>query len=898
MASNPTPITEFCKLNICFWNANGLRSKRAETADFLAMHRIHVLLVQETHLRPEIKLKLPGMRCYRQDRDDGYGGTAVYVSDSILHHRLYIPHTRALEATGVQISTARGPLNVFSVYIAPRRPITPGELDYLFLTPTPTIAAGDYNAKHQNWNSTCTNNRGQQLNTYVTSRALSVQTPNSPTIHYGDRRPPDWIDIALIHNLKPNVQLYTIPALSSDHYPVLLTFPSRPTFKPPRPLPSPRKTNWQDFTRILTQTQPRIDPCYTSQDVDHLVSITNSALVTAIKAASPRPTLQHYNHEPLPSGIRALIRSKNRARRRFQFSRDPQDRATFRRLQEQLRSSLTELSNQKWESHLSHLKPENGSLWKTTKALMGLPEISTPLRQGHNIAQSGKEKAEMQAAFLESTFSAADTADRDHVYQVRRQVAAFFSQPVDYANLVETSEEELESFITALPPYKAPGFDGITNAALKALPRTWVHFLAHLFNSILRTGHYPTTWKHAKVITIRKPGKDPSSPESYRPISLLPVLSKLFEKVVQARLRGVLDRNNIIRPEQFGFRASHSTVHQLLRLVDQIYTAFNRRQYVSALFLDVSRAFDSVWHDGLLLRLITSHVPSYLIHLLKSYLSRRTFSVAYEEALSASRSIRAGVPQGSVLGPSLFLLYINTLPTIPRCSLYLFADDTAITSSSTQHKMSASRIQDYADRLTTWFNQWRLRIHPQKSQAITFTKRSIADVPPIRLAGEDIQWSATVQYLGVTLDAKLTWKAHLEALSNKMSRRMALLYPLYNRKARMSLDNKLLLYRQVIRPVATYACQIWGVAARTHLRQLEVLQSRYLRSATNSPFYIPNATIHRDLHFPTVKEYIHILSKPFFRKLPHSFNTLIRGLGEYDLDPGETYKRPRLLLSS
>lgn len=896
MASKLTPTQSFSNLTICSWNANGLRSKRLEVIDFLAMHKVNILLVQETHLQPHHKMKLPGMRCFRSDRGDGYGGTAIFVDNSIPHHQLDIPPTQHLEATGIHIKTDRGPLNVYSVYIPPRRQILERELDHLFSATTPTIAAGDYNAKHTSWNSSCTTLRGSRLYNYAASRALLVQSPNSPTIHYDERWPPDWLDIAIIKNLRPHIRLHTVPSLSSDHYPIIMSFPSRTPLKTQRAHPSPRTTNWQEYTDILAKHPPVPHPCDTPAEVDHLAQVITESLLAAVKVASPKPTLQRFNGDPLPKTTRELIAAKNRARRRFQFSRSPEDKSTWRRLQQQVKDVLREYSNDKWNTHLSNLRPEDGSLWRTTKSLMGAPRSNPPLRHGQVTALSGSEKAELQATFLESTFQAAETRDQDHVLQIHTEVDTFLRTPSDPTEVEPTTVTELLRIAQALKPFKAAGPDGLTNAALKALPQPWMALLAHLFNSILRTAHFPTCWKHARVITICKPGKNPSLPESYRPISLLPVLSKFFEKVVQARLQSNLERHQIIRPEQFGFRRQHSTVHQLLRLVDAAYTTYNRRHFMVALLLDVSRAFDSVWHDGLISRLIHYQVPPILTHLLNSYLRGRTFSVAYEEVTSAPRPIRAGVPQGSVLGPTLFLIYINTLPVMPNCSLFLFADDTAITTSSSQHQMAVRRLQGYADVLTTWFSRWRLSIHPQKSQAITFTRRRPSDVVPIRLAGEPVPWSTSVAYLGVTLDEKLTWQAHLENVSNKVSKRMAMLYPLYNKKSALTLQNKLLLYKQVIRPAMTYGCQVWGVTAKTHLHKLQVLQSRFLRISTNSPYYLPNNTIHRDLGIPAIDQYIHFLCEPFFNKLSQSFNQLIRGLGEYDLDPGETYKRPRLVL--
>lgn len=637
--------------------------------------------------------------------------------------------------------------------------------------------------------------------------------------------------------------------------------------------------------------------CNTPQEAEDLTSSITSTIAAAMKkASSPRRTSTRQPQK-LPRRIRDIIAAKNRARRRHQHTGSFQDRAEFNRLQRLVKLELSDYSNDEWERRLCTLDTEDQSLWRMSKALLRVPSQNKPLTHGARTAQSAREKAELMADFLESTFQPAETNNLDHIHQVHTSVQNFLSQPLQRDVAEPTTTEEVKQILSSYPPYKAAGHDNIPYAALQALPRTWLELIVHLFNSLLRLAYFPSCWKHAKIITLPKPGKDTTSPSGYRPISLLPTMSKLFEKVVQKRLQNTLDAHQVLRPEQFGFRSRHSTIHQLLRLVDEIITAFNNRHFVASLFLDITRAFDSVWHEGLLHRLISYNFPPYLIHLINSYLQHRSFTVTNDDINSATHPICAGVPQGSVLGPLLFLTYINTLPSLRGCSLYLFADDTAITSTSMRHQMAVQRVQHYADLLTTWFNTWRLKVNATKSQAVTFTRRRVLDnVPDLRVADGTVPWTSKAHYLGVTLDSKLTWKNHVDELASRVNRRMAMLYPLYKRRSPMSVSNKVLIYKQVLRPAITYACQIWGTAAKTHLKKLHTLQNRYLRTAVDADWYIPNADIHRDLKFPPLTDFILNISRKFYSSLPDSYNALIRGLGEYDLDPGERYKRPRLVL--
>lgn len=202
---------------------------------------------------------------------------------------------------------------------------------------------------------------------------------------------------------------------------------------------------------------------------------------------------------------------------------------------------------------------------------------------------------------------------------------------------------EIKRTIFNLENRKAPGFDLITGEVLKQLPKKPIVFLTMLFNAILRIYHYPKIWKISTICMIAKPGKPPTEPSSYRPISLLPILSKLFEKILLSRLKPVLDESKIIPDHQFGFREKHATVEQVHRVVQKVRQSLEKKEYCSAVFIDIQQAFDKVWHKGLLYKL-KALLPNSFYMILKSYLEQRKFQVKYEEEFSKLHEIKASVP--------------------------------------------------------------------------------------------------------------------------------------------------------------------------------------------------------------------------------------------------------------
>jgi hypothetical protein len=252
---------------------------------------------------------------------------------------------------------------------------------------------------------------------------------------------------------------------------------------------------------------------------------------------------------------------------------------------------------------------------------------------------------------------------------------------------------EMQYIIKKLPPGKAPGNDLITNKILKNLSLKTLSLLTHIYNSMLRFSHFSKIWKFAVIILVHKLNKPKYLSSSYRSISLLPVLGKLFKKALVKRLRPIFQNNHIIANNQFGFRNSQSTIHQVHRLTDETSTALENKEYCSGLFLDIVQEFDKVWHDGLLYKLkLFMPAPYYLI--IKSYLQNRSFVVRQGNDISSTHPIYARVPQGSDLFPDLYNVFTTDIPQSNNTLLATYADDIAILSSSPNPILASAELQD------------------------------------------------------------------------------------------------------------------------------------------------------------------------------------------------------------
>ena len=372
---------------------------------------------------------------------------------------------------------------------------------------------------------------------------------------------------------------------------------------------------------------------------------------------------------------------------------------------------------------------------------------------------------------------------------------------------------------------------------------------------------------------VSKPAKPVEDATSYRPISLLPVPSKVFEKLLLKRFGSDVDLSALIPDYQFGFRTGHSTIHQTQRVVHEIAKGLEEQQLCTAVFLDVAQAFDKVWHTGLLYKLKTTLPGPYYL-LLKTYLHARYFQVKYNNSYSVCQEVLSGVPQGSVLGPLLYFIFTADLPTTDNTTIATFADDTGLLAVHTDPIVASQRLQHHLNILQAWFDTWKIKVNQAKSIHVTFTtKRTLC--PPVAMNNVLIPIQTDVKYLGLHLDQRLTWRTRIRTKRHHLNLKLRGMYWLLGRKSKLSLENKLLLYKCVLKPVWSYGIQLWGCAKPSHTQIIQRLQSKILRSITNAPWYVSNSTLHNDLHVPFVATEINRLSQLYHQRLVGHHNTLI-----------------------
>lgn len=866
-------------LRLATWNINGALSSAKDIEYFIKSNQLDAVLLSESHMSDDKTLNIPGFLTYNTPHPNGksQGGAAIIINKRINHfiQRNYTsPH---LQAATVTIEDKYGLLDLSAVYCPPRHNISDDMFNDFFSTLGPRfVSGGDWNAKNTYWGSRLTLTRGKNLKKSIDFNHLTVISTGEPTYWPSDmKKTPDLVDFFVTKGIN-NHYMKVESSLdgSSDHSPVLLTISSRIiNITKPETL-SNNHTDWEGFKQHVASNINLNIPLKTTDDVDEACfKFTNLMQVAVWKNTPEEPFVWPFNTHNIPNAIKQKIAEKRRLRATWHNSRLSSDKAAFNKASKDLKKLIKEHENITFNEHMASLLPyakDNHSLWKATKTFKR-PQLSNPpIRMNNNEwARTDYQKAETFAKHLSLTFQPNDGNNIDE-----EEIDSVLQQPFQLdLPLRHVRPEEVRSEIKKLDSKKAPGYDLVTPKILKELPNIAIIHATQIFNATYRLSYYPQMWKVSQIVMIPKPGKANNIVTSYRPISLLPVLSKLWEKLFLKRLKSVL---NSIPDHQFGFREGHSTVEQAHRIYFAIRESLERKKYCSAAFLDIQQAFDKVWHKGLLYK-VKQQIPHIFLPLIQSYLSDRLFQVKHGQSKSSFYDIKAGVPQGSVLGPVLYNIFTADLPQSPNAVTATFADDTAILASDESASQATIMLQEHLDKTKNWLSKWRIRISASKSTHITFALRR-GDCPPVRLGDEELPHKNSVKYLGFTLDRRLTWKAHVKAKRAELDARFKSLYWLLGPHSRLHLENKLLVYQSIIKPVWTYGIQIWCTASKSNMAIIQRAQNKILRTLANVPWFVTNKEIHEYLEVPSVDEEIKRTGRRYLERLKYHVNPLAQAL--------------------
>lgn len=411
-----------------------------------------------------------------------------------------------------------------------------------------------------------------------------------------------------------------------------------------------------------------------------------------------------------------------------------------------------------------------------------------------------------------------------------------FGSPENHFNFDEISPEQTKKLLNKLDTKKATGLDSINPKFLKDAAPIISEPLTSIFNNSMKKGIVPSVWKLAKVSPIYK-SNDPHNVSNYRPISVLPVIMKTFERIVYNQVATHLAKHQLLYKYQSGFRTKFSTETALLDVNEYITNAFDTGQMVGAIFLDLKKAFDTVDHKILIHKLGWFGIKNLEQDWFTNYLSLRKQRVCINGILSDELPISCGVPQGSILGPLLFLLYVNDLPALCMNSkVVLYADDTGILYKGKNILEIQQNLENEMKICSNWFYTNKLHLNVSKTKCMLFGTSKRLSVTQntekfkIMIGDETVERVKVFKYLGVLMDEHLNWHEHISYISSKISKKLGVMKRV---RPYLTLEISKLLYNAIVLPHFTYCDIIWGSCDSGHIEKLQLLQNKGARIILN-----------------------------------------------------------------
>lgn len=843
-------------VSILQWNAGGLKTKYRELKQFIASQKYDVICVQETFMKPTdvATWDINGYTAARQDRPlpSRGGGLVTYIKNCLRYLVLDCP--KEIECQAIRLEIVTGHMTVVNVYLPPgENGVFGTEAANAFdrlLEYDKAVIVGDLNARSRLWLSPTTDARGKMLENIIADRDYVALNTGQPT-RLSPNGNMSHIDVSLASNDLAMKCRWSVvnTCMGSDHNPILIRIGEPPKRdKAAVPRWKVKEADWYAFS-YECNGRLNVESVFDT-DINRFNRNVTDAIVAAANIAVPRTGNGCAKRiKPLPywnNDIRAAVYARNRARNRMKRSKNLDDCIEYRRLKAVAQKVIRNVARQSWQDYCSTLTGQTrlSTVWQMARKMNGITcsPSETALHDADKIVTTDRDKADLFAKQFAKVSSSMNYSAqfRQHKLDVETNRQEMFANDAPGSEMTaalnaEFSIGELNMAIGQTRKGTSPGGDRIAPEFLVKLPTLARMTVLRMFNVIWAEGKLPNTWKHGIVIPILKAGKDGRRPVSYRPIALTSVMCKLMERLVANRLTWHLEKNCLLTKVQSGFRQHRSTIDPIARLQDTIVRQNGIGGFVLAVFIDMEKAYDMVWHKGLMIKLKQFGINGRMFDWIADFLEGRSIQVRVGASLSTVTELENGTPQGAMISPLLFLAMINDLPeNVSGVDTSLFADDTMLQEHGTCLQRSVSRMQRALDDLQGWCDRWGFTISTSKTVAVLFTRNPMMEIRNkvnLSINGQQLKVEKSAKFLGVVFDSRLNWRQHIDYVIAKCQKRLNLMRSVSGTTWGADRRPLLTIYRALIRSVIDYGAIVYDSASESQLTRLTALQCQALKVA-------------------------------------------------------------------
>lgn len=819
-------------------NFNSLPKKKNALEQSLLDGDVDVVLGCETKLGPNIfdKEILPqNYECCRHDRDRHGGGVIIIYKNDLKVELVYRAKSSEFIACKVEC-TGKKPLIVCAAYRPPDNNRVYmnhlcTDINAVFDKWTDcAFWCGDFNLPDINWESeTIQGNRNPlEINNCLIDlihRDNLTQIVNFPT------RVNNTLDLLLTNRPGLVHRLKDVPGISDHDSIAHAKIDCLAQIKRPvkRKVYQWHKLSTEDLVEIRNYVKSAVqnitDTCSIATPVETIwLKVKNLSADVLEKHIPKKMTSCRYSKPWVTRECRALFRRKKKAYRKAKRTNQTHDWDAFRRLRRETQKHCNSAKATFLAKRISDDATTNKkSLYKFIKNTRTDSNGVATLISDGKTCTTPKEKADA----LNKQFSSVFSPILDHIPNLDKP---------NFANIkdIVISTNGVAKLLRNTKPNKASGPDNIPAKFLKETANELAPALSLLFQASLKQSEIPLDWRHARVAPGYKPGKnDRSKPSNYRPISLTSLVCKTMEHIVSTHLMGHLDTHKILSDYNHAFRKGRSCETQLVLTVNDLSKALDGGKQVDCILLDFAKAFDKVSHKSLLAKLDNYGVNGSTLQWIEDFLKDRTQVVVVDGVESGVAEVTSGVPQGTVLGPVLFLVYINDLPEGLSCTPRLFADDCLLYRIIDSEE-DADLLQGDLLRLESWERRWTMEFAEEKCQVLTITRKQKRNIitKNYKIHNFILDRVDSAKYLGLHLDSKLTFNQHINSICKKAHNTRQFLQ---RNLSRCDRKTKAQAYTTFVRPIMEYGATVWDPhhANDSQVKQVESVQNKAARFACN-----------------------------------------------------------------
>lgn len=838
--TNPGPTSE---LSIFNWNIRSLRNKLHILED--VANEYHILCLTETHLDDSIQTSDVLLDNYstpiRKDRNFAGGGVLIYVSDLLFCKRRPDIESNYFEAIWVEVKIQNQTIMLCAVYRPPNSDQSFWDyldfaIDKAYETSNNIVVTGDINVD-------LLTERARHPIFDILKKYNLENTINEPTRIGQHRRSlldPIFVSQTLTFT---NSSVIDIDREHSDHNACVcdlaITNSLSGSYK--REIWIYKKGDYVKFNELIS-AYDWDSSLLNCENIDSACQTFTYKYLNMAKECIPRRTItiRRTDKPWMTSELRTEIRKRDRLHTIYKNKKTESSLNKFK----QQRNKVNNMKKYARQSFYENINTVIDTLytgdpkayWKLINRISkqsGSSSVVPPLFNSENniLASNDQEKA----ILLNEYFCSISNVNDDGIHPPN-----FENRTDSRFNVPQLTEMEISDILKNLKLGKASGSDMISHNMLKHTADTINRPLKTLFNMSLSTQCFPSLWKEATVIPLFKKG-DRHQVSNYRPVSLISCLGKVFERVVFKHMYNYLLNENLFYNLQSGFLPNHTTVYQLIEMYDSICNALENKQHICLIFCDISKAFDRVWHKGLIKKLGCYGFHGEFLEWLISYLSNRKQQVLINNNKSSLLRINAGVPQGSVLGPLLFLLYINDIADDLESLARLFADDTSLAHASSNKNDIETIINRDLKRINDWSKNWLTTFNPSKTEMLFISNTLSANDISINFDGTILNPVDSHRHLGVIFSSNAKWQTHIDSIYDSCMKKINVM-----RKFKYMLSKQVLIriYKCFILPVLEYACEVWDGCTERDKQRIENIQLEAARIACGLPVFCSKEAIY------------------------------------------------------